>query len=761
MAVYKCKMCGAKLEIQEGCTVAECGFCGTSQTVPTATSEQVQILFNRANILRLKNEFDKAEQLYEKIIQLDDTQAEAYWGLILCKFGIEYVEDPATLKRIPTCHRTLLDSVIADDDYKSALQCADFSQRVIYEAEAIEIDRLQKEALALSQTEEPYDVFICYKETDDSGKRTQDSVIANDIYHQLTQEGFKVFYAAITLEDKLGSAYEPYIFAALQSAKVMLVIGTNAEYFTAVWVKNEWSRYLKMMKSDRKKMLIPCYRDMDAYDLPEEFAHLQAQDMSKIGFMHDLIRGIKKVIVKEDSTPKPTAQTTSGNSQNVASLLKRVFFFLEDSDWDNADAYCEKVLDIDPECATAYIGKLLAAKKHSTVEALIDAVPFVENELYFKKAMRFADSTYQNELEMLLAAKRRNQEKEFHNNDGTYHFAKNEIPRSDPKETARTDNFDFASFFNKSSDPVQTDNKNTFSTQQSKSILTTPQQDANIEKVHLEVRKYLADESNKKEIAGLYEELGRSPFRANDVNILAYYLEATMHMNNENYEEEFIVLSRALELDPQCAATLNKLGRCCRAQGQNSQALQYYKDAIAINPNEGVAYTNIGIIHLLNHKWSEAVQYYEKGLPLINMKTSDYWTAYANYAVAVAKLGNPDKAKKMIKDAESHGYPNGKAIREQAGIKDDGCYIATAVYGSYDCPQVWTLRRFRDNTLAKTWYGRTFIRTYYATSPTLVAWFGQTNWFKALWKGKLDRMVASLQAKGFESTPYEDTQWRS
>lgn len=91
--------------------------------------------------------------------------------------------------------------------------------------------------------------------------------------------------------------------------------------------------------------------------------------------------------------------------------------------------------------------------------------------------------------------------------------------------------------------------------------------------------------------------------------------------------------------------------------------------------------------------------------------------------------------------------------------RNGGCYVATCVYGSYDCPQVWTLRRYRDDTLGSTWYGRLFIRTYYAISPTLVKWFGNTNWFKKLWKGKLDRMVTKLQSKGVEDTPYEDKKW--
>ena len=99
-------------------------------------------------------------------------------------------------------------------------------------------------------------------------------------------------------------------------------------------------------------------------------------------------------------------------------------------------------------------------------------------------------------------------------------------------------------------------------------------------------------------------------------------------------------------------------------------------------------------------------------------------------------------------------YPNSKVL------KSGCCYVATAVYGSYDCPEVWTLRRFRDDSLAETWYGRAFVRTYYAISPTIVKWFGHTEWFNKMWRGVLNRMVKKLQNKGFESTPYEDKNWR-
>lgn len=89
-----------------------------------------------------------------------------------------------------------------------------------------------------------------------------------------------------------------------------------------------------------------------------------------------------------------------------------------------------------------------------------------------------------------------------------------------------------------------------------------------------------------------------------------------------------------------------------------------------------------------------------------------------------------------------------------------GCYVATCVYGSYDCPQVWTLRRFRDNTLAQSSFGRAFICTYYAVSPIIVKWFGETKWFKNMWQGVLDSMVQRLNEQGVEDTPYNDRKWR-
>jgi tetratricopeptide (TPR) repeat protein len=393
-------MCGGDIQATEN-TYGNCESCGSTMTLPKASDDRTTNLFNRANHLRRLNDFDKAMQTYENILNEDNSNAEAHWGLILSKYGIEYVEDPSTGKRVPTCHRVQRDPILSDADYLFALENApDQYSKSLYEEEARVINEIQKGILAISNNVAPYDVFICYKESTDGGNRTVDSTIAQDIYYQLENSGYRVFFSRLTLEGKLGQQYEPYIFSALNSAKVMLVVGTKPEYFNAVWVKNEWSRYLTLTKNDRSRLLIPCYRDMDAYDIPEELASLQSQDMSKVGFIQDILHGVKKVLDASKAT-KTTNKYTTGTSQatpGVDSLMKRGVYFLEDSDWKQADDYFNRVLDIEPEYAHAYIGKLCAELKIKREAELENSSEPLENKLNFQKALRFADLSYHSAL---------------------------------------------------------------------------------------------------------------------------------------------------------------------------------------------------------------------------------------------------------------------------------------------------------------------------------------------------------------------------
>ena len=425
MAVIKCKMCGGDLNIVEGASTAECEYCGSVQTIPKVDDEKKLTLFARANRLRIACEFDKAAGIYEAIVADFPEEAEAYWGLVLCKYGIEYVDDPGSGKKIPTCHRSSFDSIMEDSDFEQALENADGAARRVYREEAKQIEEIRKGIISVSSNEQPYDIFICYKETAETGDRTLDSVLAQDVYDALTDKGYRVFFSRITLEDKLGTEYEPYIFAALNSAKIMLAFGTDYEHFNAVWVKNEWSRFLKLMAKDKTKHLIPCYKGIDAYDMPKEFAKLQAQDLGKVGAIQDLLRGIEKILPRQEKIPGSVMvqPQTMINNPTVVSYLKRATMALEDREWDNADSFCEQVLNIDPENAQAYLIKLLAQMEVIKPEQLANVAKFGEDNKCYKKLVRFADSALKETLAEYLD-KAQSKKKQFNAKSEDFFYCK-------------------------------------------------------------------------------------------------------------------------------------------------------------------------------------------------------------------------------------------------------------------------------------------------------------------------------------------------
>lgn len=392
MAVFKCKMCGGDLYLRPNQTVAECEYCGSMQTVPAADNEKKMTMFARANRLRADCEFDKAAGVYEAIAAEFPEEPECNWGLVLCKYGIEYVDDSLTGRKIPTCHRTLTGSVLEDNDFLTAVRKSDADSAALYRREAEDIDIIQKKIHVVVAKETPYDVFICYKETDNvTGKRTQDSVIGQDIYTELSREGYRVFYARISLKSVAGSEYEPHIYAALSSAKVMLVLGSQYDYFQAVWVRNEWGRYLEMMKQHPHKVLIPCYRDIDAYDMPREFRNLQALDMADMMFYPTLKDNVQRVIQRKTAGKTHIVSTgAEGSSIWLEGMIKRAYVFLGGEEWDKALQYSDKVLDLEPEYAEAYMVRLLSLQHLKTREDLIQCQCELEKDRDFLYYLKFA-----------------------------------------------------------------------------------------------------------------------------------------------------------------------------------------------------------------------------------------------------------------------------------------------------------------------------------------------------------------------------------
>lgn len=293
---YKCKICGGQATIDSNNGVVVCNYCGTKQALPLFTADSERLLYDRGNNYLLHSEYDKAENVFNQLLTIKPGAAELYWDLVLCKYGVTYVKDPKTGKYIPTCNRTHYTPIFSDENYKKAIELSAGEKKALFEEDAKTIDNIQKGIIAVSKKEKPFDIFISYKETDNNGNRTKDSVEAQKLYNKLTEAGYKVFFSRITLEDKIGTEYEPYIYAALYSSKVMLTICSSRENIEAVWVKNEWSRFLGFSQIDNSKTLLPLYFDLDKSDLPDEFALLSSYDMSVNGFEDELLRGVKKLI---------------------------------------------------------------------------------------------------------------------------------------------------------------------------------------------------------------------------------------------------------------------------------------------------------------------------------------------------------------------------------------------------------------------------------------------------------------------------------
>ena len=299
MVPLRCKLCGEDLQITKDASTAKCACCGTTQALPKLSHDRITALHGKANHLRRNKDFDGAMKLYRQILLEDATDAESYWSLMLCRYGIVYEQDRASQKWIPSIHCSQSASVLDDPDYRSAIKYADSARKPLYEAEAKIIEKQQKEILSLAKKEASYDVILCCKEADSYGRKTSDAPLAQDLYELLNKEGFKVFYPPVALDSKPASAWEPCIYKALSSAKVMIVLGTKPEHFQSPEVKHLWNRYLALSKEDTSKALIPAYRDMDPFDLPAEFSGLQLQDMSRLSFAHGLILRIRELAREE------------------------------------------------------------------------------------------------------------------------------------------------------------------------------------------------------------------------------------------------------------------------------------------------------------------------------------------------------------------------------------------------------------------------------------------------------------------------------
>lgn len=377
-------MCGGTLELNNK-SVCRCEYCGNMQSVPQIDDEDKAELCIVAERFRKEYHYDKAIEIYERLLKIYPTDADLYWSMLLCRYGVEYREQGCTL------NRTQSRSLLADEDYKTALKYASSEQCDIMERQAAEIDRVRRSIVEAASACKQYDIYLCCKDSDENGRRTKDAVLTAELYKKLIAEGFKVFFTQITLEDTLTSKWEQHIYAALNSSKVMVIVGTTKDSFENIWVKNAWVRYLSLM-NDGSKSIIPAFRGIDASELPSELSHFQALDMSKLGFESDLISSIR-AIISAQSPVQSTAATAKSDP-----LLRRAYVHLEDGEFSEAEDICDQLLKAQGESSEIYLVKLLVeyrARTESELDTLDADYSYSEN---YRRAMQLGDEGFRIKL---------------------------------------------------------------------------------------------------------------------------------------------------------------------------------------------------------------------------------------------------------------------------------------------------------------------------------------------------------------------------
>lgn len=305
-----CYNCGGELTERKGRRI--CRYCGSYMPEHISTEEAI-LLTSASQKLRLADFFD-AEQEFEDIIRRYPANAQGYWGHMMAKYGIKYEEDYDGT-RIPTCYAASIESVFDSSDYRMALKYADEENKAVYRKHAEYIENVRIEWVEKASAEPPYDIFISFKASDIQNgiEHTKDSDEMRELYFYLMSKGYRVFFSRESLREKTGEKYEPYIYGALSTAKIMLVYGSKPEYINATWVKNEWTRFRKRMQSGEKRQgsLLVIYDGFDPKELPSALSSLQCMDAGdKRRFYPDLLESIERILKKKDP-PRATVQNSA------------------------------------------------------------------------------------------------------------------------------------------------------------------------------------------------------------------------------------------------------------------------------------------------------------------------------------------------------------------------------------------------------------------------------------------------------------------
>lgn len=383
----ECQTCGGSIALSADGKSGRCEFCGNVYHYREPKSPAVIMGLNEANEYRRNNDFDSAIIKYRSVLTQVHDDADVYWGLTLSEYGIEFVPD-ADGRYVPTCRRTVPESILESESYRRAIEFASPEQAESFRRTAREIDVLQRRIAKQLEQEEDYDVFLSFKSTDGNDRPTEDRYIARKIYEALEKYGIRTFYSEESLRGRMGDEYEPIIYRALYSSKVFILIATNEAYVQAPWVKNEWSRYRDRLAETPGLQAFAVFRGIRPTALPAAFRG-QGVDLSKYpagGYEVEIAdnlavkfgkkekaRGVDVNALKEQLWQELKGAGTGRGAGAQEGQLFQASVALNGGKFDDAAAMYSAILERDGQCAEAYWGKALAAAKCKNDAELIRA----------------------------------------------------------------------------------------------------------------------------------------------------------------------------------------------------------------------------------------------------------------------------------------------------------------------------------------------------------------------------------------------------
>lgn len=382
MASIRCKFCSAEMSVGLNEGMASCSVCGGRQSLPLSLDYSRSGLFVRGNHFRAAQAFSKGLRVYDRIITDYPDDAEAFFCRALCRYGVTF-----DIPNKPIVNCTRRQPFEADSDVRVCLNFSDAARGEYYKELIQRIGEAQRQVIEAATKIPPYDIYLV---TDESAKSVE---LGLDLYMQLTEREYSVYYLQAS-RDRQVKPSEVYAYAALNSSKLMIPLGTQAEQFDNYMVRNAFERFIELQAEDCNKVLLPCYRDIDVFDLPEELSYAHSLDMGRINFIGELMNAVHSAMLK--GSPLSKGEGMVGNS---GSLLARAFLFLEDGDFGSASKYLERVLDLDAMSAHAYVGKLMVEKKLTAEQQLRDCTEPLDKDKNFVRALRFADPDYRAVLE--------------------------------------------------------------------------------------------------------------------------------------------------------------------------------------------------------------------------------------------------------------------------------------------------------------------------------------------------------------------------